>query len=355
VVGEADNALLVYLVASSRILPDPLAAVLRGGSSTGKSTILERVLRLFPDDVKVEAMRLTDASLFNMGRDYLKHKILVCGERRHATDDAAKDATALVRQMLSEKKIDRLVSVPDGSGGWTAERQVSEGPVAYLESTTARSIFAEDLNRMLQLHADDSKEQNRAVMVAIGGRYDPGAREEADVEAVVARHHEFQDSLRPCRVTIPCARRLAELMPAGKPECRRVIRQVLTVVEALALLHQHRREEQDGALLATPDDYALARRLLLPSVHAAVGAGKDYKNAERLRKKITGPEFTAKEVKKALGYKSEMGPSHLLNALVKAGLLVRLTEKQGRIGATYGWANGAQSSLVLPTAEELFA
>src|SRR5262249_48936648 len=40
VVGEADNALLVYIAYTSRLLEDPLAIVTRGKTASGKSTLL---------------------------------------------------------------------------------------------------------------------------------------------------------------------------------------------------------------------------------------------------------------------------------------------------------------------------
>src|SRR5205823_4970151 len=103
------------------------------------------------------------ASIFNGPEDFFTHKVLITGERKHATDDVTRDANATIRQMLSEHKVTRTVSVPGGPGGgrWVTEHQVRHGPIAYAESTTAGSIFEEDLNRMLELYVDESNPQNR--------------------------------------------------------------------------------------------------------------------------------------------------------------------------------------------------
>ena len=48
VAGEHDLRLTLYLVGTSRLLPRPLAAIVQGQSSSGKSFTVERVAKLFP-------------------------------------------------------------------------------------------------------------------------------------------------------------------------------------------------------------------------------------------------------------------------------------------------------------------
>src|SRR5689334_23346143 len=47
-VGEARLAKLIYLVLTSRFMPRPLCGFVTGPSSAGKSTVVERVVKLFP-------------------------------------------------------------------------------------------------------------------------------------------------------------------------------------------------------------------------------------------------------------------------------------------------------------------
>jgi hypothetical protein len=360
VVGESDNALLVYLVYTSRILDDPAAVVARGETSTGKSRLLKGVARFFPDAAKVEAMQMTPAAWFNTPEDYFRHKVFLAGERKHSQDDAAKDAGALLRQLLSEKRIDRGVSVYDEpSRAWRTVMVQREGPVAYAESTTAESVFAEDLNRMLQVTTDGSARQSRRVMEAMAARYDPDAAP-AGVEAAVKRHHEFQSYLqgRPARrVGIPYFKALGALMPARKAEGRRVFQQVLTVVEAAVVLRGHAREGSNGCLIATLDDYALARRLLMAPLSRALGVGEEQARAKALRSKFPrGSRFTTPQVREALGHTNAMQTSRLLDALVTGGLIVRVEAKSGSRPAVYAWAAGMdidREVTLLPTVAEV--
>ncbi len=47
-VGEERNALVVYVAATSRLLPEPIALFVKGPSSIGKNFLADAVLRFFP-------------------------------------------------------------------------------------------------------------------------------------------------------------------------------------------------------------------------------------------------------------------------------------------------------------------
>lgn len=355
VVGEQDNALLIYHVFVSRLADEPAGIITRGVSAAGKTTLIRKVARAFPPEVKIDAMTLTPASLFNTAEDHLKRKILMLGERKHAQDDSTRDANALIRQLLSEKHISRGVSVYDKEAKrWNTEFVVREGPVAFAESTTAKSIFEEDLNRMIQVYVDDSEQQTRAIMRAIGSRYDP-SQPQVDVEHIIEQHHDFQMALQPRKVCIPYWQALVDGMPAGKVEARRVVQQVLTVIEATVLLHQYQREERDGCLLATPEDYALARRLLLGPLKASLESGDDraFEAYQRLRDKFPG-EFTNPAAVKAGCFGNKMACKRALDDLQKLKVIKLVAPSIGRNPARWTWT-GQPVMRGLPTVEELFA
>jgi hypothetical protein len=353
VVGEEDNRLLIYLAYTSRIQDDPLAVVTRGKTGTGKSTLLDKPSLLFPKDAIVHFLKFTDASLFNTPEDHFKHKILITGERKHSTDDQTRDANAILRQLLSEKKIDRMVSVPGGEEGrWKTERQVRPGPVAYAESTTAGSIFAEDLNRMIELYTDESKAQNQRVMQSVGMQYALD-RPQVDVQAVIDRQREFQKSLTKYEVAIPYVEGLLAGLPSHDPRCRRVARQVLSVVEAVTLLNQGRRKKTaDGRLIAEGIDYIVARRLLLGPLHSALGLGRDrYQTYARLRKALPD-EFDSNTALEH--FRNKMTRDRTLKKFVELGLLETTKEGTSHTPAKWRWEAGKMiEELVLPLPEKV--
>ena len=364
IVGERTNSLLVYVIYTSRLLEDPGAVITRGNSSGGKSTILNKVAMLFPEEVKIRAMVMSPAAWFNTDASFFKNKVFIAGERRHSQEDEARDAGMMLRQLLSEKRISRGVSVPvgkKGSGGWETKMIERDGPVAYAESTTSKSVFEEDLNRMLQLYVDDSESQNRNVIAAMASKYDPSRNgsHHNRIEEVTRRHHEFQRWLQKLgtpRIGIPYYAALAQKLPAASTESRRAAQQVFTVIEAVTLLHRHHRRTKDGVLLSTLDDYQAARELLLAPLNTSLGAGKHCARAKELNTKLPGTEgITTSQVKKVMGHTNDMATSRLLNDLVSSGFLEKVREKSGSTAAQYKWTNLMESGRVdvLPTVEEL--
>jgi hypothetical protein len=307
-------------------------------------------------------MAMTEAAWFNTEVTYFVHKVFIAGERLHAQTNEAKDKGRYLRQLLSEKRVQRHVCEPDQNKAYyTTRNNVREGPVAFAESTTSDSIFAEDLNRVLQVYVDDSEKQNRKVINAIAARYDPDRQDSsAHIPGIIDRHHEFQNrlqSLHVCRVGIPYAEYLADKLPSGKTEARRVMQQVLSIIESLVVLQQHRRTTRNNLRIATLEDYAVTRALLLAPLHAALGIGKYYEQAKRLRAVIKRRDFTTPQAKQALGHSNEMATSRLLTSMVQAKLLERICEGKKGSPATYYWCEEAWhqnfETMVLPTVEEV--
>ena len=79
-VGEETNKLVCYLACVSRLLPRPLSVLIQSSSAAGKTSLVEGTLRLMPPEAQVRISSLTGQSLYYMGRDELKHKILSVAE-----------------------------------------------------------------------------------------------------------------------------------------------------------------------------------------------------------------------------------------------------------------------------------
>src|SRR5262249_33172826 len=63
VAGERRNAELLYLIATSRLLTNPLSGGLKGSSSGGKSNLLQWLLRYIPDEDVVAFTALSEKAL----------------------------------------------------------------------------------------------------------------------------------------------------------------------------------------------------------------------------------------------------------------------------------------------------
>jgi energy-coupling factor transporter ATP-binding protein EcfA2 len=357
-VGEDEAGRLVWCVYCSRRLKKPNAVVARGPSGSGKTTLLNKVALLIPPAHKIESMDMTAAAWFNTPEDFFVHKLLLSGERKHSQKDETRDAEAFKRQLLSEGRINRGKSflTDPQTNGWQTQVLVRDGPVAYSESSTAKSIFEEDLNRLLQVFVDETPEQTRRVVAAKGARY--GDDDGAAAERAVARQHEFQEWLaeQPCPAPgdfiMPFARVLGDMLPCHKPEARRAADQVFTTLETLGLLGQ--RRAPDGRLRVTLADYAAARRLLAEPLQRSLGLDADDRKLAALLRAEYPRHFQTGAVKSVCGL-GPMATTRLLKVLSEAGLVECVKEHRGQTQALWRWGDGDLDSVVLPTVEELAA
>jgi hypothetical protein len=351
-VGEEDAGLLVYLAYSSRKLNRALSVIIKGPSGSGKDEVQRRPADLMPPGDIVDAMHLTPQALYYGEPGWLMNKILLGGERRHDDGPEARDKTAAVRQMLGHGYISKETVV---DGKTIHIRQ--DGPVSYSETTTKDSIFREDANRCLQLETNAGTMLTRRVLEASAAEYLPGVNPAAgsDAKAAARRHHEFQRALEYADVRIPYTAALQAAMPA-KIEARRAFRQVLSLIEAIAFVHQfHRGRNEHNQMLATVEDYELARRLLLAPLHTAIGLGKDYARCQRFARKLPDGEFDSRQAAAALDANSRKVTQEWLARLAELGVVRCVEPAKGNRPAR--WCRTAKDvdELLLPSVEAVRA
>jgi hypothetical protein len=100
VVGERTNKLVAYIAATSRLLDEPLAVVVQAASAGGKSSLMEAVLALVPEEDRVQYSAMTGQSLFYLGEADLKHKVLAIAE-----DEGAERAAYALKLLQSEGQL----------------------------------------------------------------------------------------------------------------------------------------------------------------------------------------------------------------------------------------------------------
>lgn len=334
IAGERMLALTVYLAGTSRLLSKPLAVIVQGPSSSGKSYVIEQVSKLFPEESVLPATAMSPQALYYMEPGELQHRFVVAGERTRKQNDESAEQTKPLREMLASGSINKMVTIVDHDRPRTVMIHQS-GPIAYAESTTATNIFEEDANRCLVLHSDERREQTRLIMDAHARKC--AGRVERDEKARALEHgHALQRLLEPLAVVIPFAEVLFAALPDEPIEIRRACGFVASMIEASALLHQYQRERDHlGRIIASPIDYWLTRELL-GDVLARCLAGKPSEGlqrfTERLRK-LPG-ERTAKEIAGQLKM-VERTARECLNALLAQGLVEQIQPSRGQIPARW--------------------
>lgn len=154
------------------------------------------------------------------------------------------------------------------TGNLVTQQYRVEGPVMLFLTTTAIDIDEELMNRCLVLTVDESREQTRAIHALQRRRQTlEGLLAGEDRAATLALHRNAQTLLEGVKVVNPFADRLTFL--DDKTRTRRDHMKYLTLIQAIALLHQHQRPirtvEHRGRALryieVTESDIALANGL----------------------------------------------------------------------------------------------
>ena len=256
-VGEETNKRLLYLVAISRKLPDPLSAIVLSQSGAGKSGLTEAIERLTaPEDV-VLLTRLTPQSLYYTEPGFLDRKLVIVEERY-----GSMEADYSIRVLQSRKKLIAAAPIKDPqTGNMRTKVFTVEARAAFIEATTASAVNHENATRCFELSMDESPEQTRRIHERQRVmRTERGLEMRREAEAITRRHWNAQRLLEPLPVVIPFADRLS--FPSSWMRTRRDHARFLNLIEVSAFLHQHQRERSASpAIVASVADYAVAYAL----------------------------------------------------------------------------------------------
>lgn len=262
-VGEHANRLAAYLACTSRKLDRPLAVIIQSTSAAGKSTLMEAVLAMFPAEERVKYSAMTGQSLFYLGESDLRHKILAIVE-----EEGAEKASYALKLLQSEGELTIASTGKNPQNGRmeTQEYHV-EGPVMIFLTTTAIDIDEELQNRCLILTVDESVEQTERIhTLQRQARTLDGLRRRKRKEKTLSLLCNMQRLLEPIDVVNPYAGQLT--FTANRTRTRRDHEKYLTLIDAIALLHQYQRPKErvdsDDArpfIRVSVDDIVLANRL----------------------------------------------------------------------------------------------
>lgn len=326
-VGEPSNALVAYLACISRKLVSPLAVLIQSTSAAGKSTLMDAVLALVPEEDRVHYSAMTGQSLFYLGEQEIKHKILAIAE-----EEGVRQAAYALKVLQSQGELTIASTGKDPATGMLVTQQYRvEGPVMLFLTTTAIDVDEELTNRCLVLTINESREQTRAIQARQRSRRTlAGLMAESQAEAIHRLHRNAQRLLRPLAVVNPHAERLTFL--DDRTRTRRDHAKYLTLIETIALLQQHQREvkavTRGGRTIeyieATLEDIALANELahevlgrsldeLPPQTRRVLGVIEAMVEEQRRERSIarTNVRFTRRELRARCGMSDTAVRIHL--------------------------------------------
>jgi hypothetical protein len=159
VVGEEQNALVIYIVGTSRLLEEPLCIFVKGPSSVGKNFLADKVLEFFPSS-EIFLMTSSSARSLNYQGTKLKHKIIYLKEKNESAGPVHP-----TRLLISEGKLVHYTTVKR-RGRFVSERHETRGPVASVSTTTKDRVEVDDETRQVSIWLDETPDQTTRIMQA---------------------------------------------------------------------------------------------------------------------------------------------------------------------------------------------
>jgi hypothetical protein len=260
-VGEETNKIMGYLAATSRKMDDPLHLLIQSSSAAGKSSLMDAILAMLPEEDVAQYSALTGQALFYMEGETLRHKVLAIAE-----DGGMEKAVYALKLLMTEKKLRIAAPGKDPETGKLVTQTYSvDGPSAIFYSTTSSEVDAELQNRCITLTVDESESQTNAILeLQRFQQTAEGKKTKRERDRLRKLHQNAQRLLKALDVVNPYAAYLT--FHVKQSRLRRDQMKYLGLMNTLALLHQYQRPQKrdgEGCLYVevTLQDIALANRL----------------------------------------------------------------------------------------------
>ena len=259
--GDTSNAKLLFLASLTRFSKKPVSILIKGASGSGKSELMNTILRFIPEADKEVFTGMSEQSITFMEENSLRHKVLAIQEFSGLNNPAG---NTNLRSLLSEGKIRRQTSITNAKDN-NFNTQVNKvvGPISLFMTTTEKSIHPEDENRMISITVDQSPEQKRKVLLAKADAFNGIIASEEVIKDMQAISIAYRKTLK--KVEIPYVKKIAESMDTNFDQVLRHFDKILSLIEAHALLHQEDRGIKEGKIvIANEEDYSVVCSLLEP-------------------------------------------------------------------------------------------
>ena len=293
-VGEEINKKILYFSFTSRLSDQAISCIIKGASASGKSTLVQSVLNLFPKEDILQFSFITSKALVHSKLD-LSHKILFIQERH-----GAEQADYSIRTVVSEGEISIFLPIKNETTNdfETTEKRIPATGMVYVETTTKDQVHDENQTRVFDLYMDESEKQTERILRAEAQDID---KKKAEKDARIWRC--AQKLLKPLEVHIPYAKDLVEIFPKKKIRARRDFKRFLSLIRSYALLYQYQREIKDDHIIASIEDlkviFPLAEKVLIQSLKDI--SPRQEQVLKVIEDEFTDIEFSPKQLHEKLG------------------------------------------------------
>ena len=326
--GDTAAVELVHVAFCSRALKRPLGLALMGPSASGKTYTANAAIRHHPDDAAHDVSAMSERYLAYA--DFpTEHRYVFISEASALYHDGI--GATIIRE-LAWNRVLRYGTVVKGDDGLEAVIIEKPGPTGLI-TTSTKDLDSEIATRLIAVHVTDSPDQTRAVVTELARDAAGEIEDDLDLSAWHAASNWLAVAGE-TRVIVPFAHAIAAAVPTDSVRMRRDFEQVMTVVRAVAFMHQLTRSRDDkGRIVATLEDYVVAYRLLAKTLAVTldrvsdemrdtVGAVHELNEAQELK----GVSYPALAEKLGL---SRSGAWRRVESAVKGGYLANAEERKG--------------------------
>jgi hypothetical protein len=332
-VGEEQNALVVFVVAMSCILDRPLNIFVKGHSAAGKNWLVTRVLKLFPKSAILEITSASEQAWSYLGSAF-RHCVVYLQERNEAVG-----AMDPMRLLISEGKLVRIVTGYEGGKLVTNER-TAYGPVAAISTTTKNRLKIDDETRHMSIWVDESEEQTRKILTSQFSDAGVLCRKELETWRMV---HRILRQMISAKVVFPkWFEEVSKKVFAGDLRVRRYFPAFIEACRTVCLIRsfQPGRKHRNGALEVDFADFAITTLIFdrvfvesLPPLGKAAGEAT-RRHVEKIVNG-TGKPVRARDLARELHISMDQAYGKLRYA-ARAGV-IRLANKPERSNRKKYW------------------
>lgn len=302
IVGEENNRLFLFVIATSHKMPDTLHALIQGSSGSGKTHLLSKIADLMPSEKVVKFTRVTENSFYNYDEYFFKGK-LICLED---IDGLKEEALFAWRELISNNQLSSSTSQKDENGNIRSAQRIVRGPMASICATTHGQIYEDNMSRLFIIAVDESNAQTTRIMdyqkQKAAGLID--STEEKETTAFI---QNLVRMLKPCKVVNPYANQLH--LPPQAHKIRRLNELYLAFVKQITIINQYQRKrDQQGRIITQKEDLQTAVNIMFESIFLKVdeldgSLRQFFENLKTYLEEKPNPqqyEFTQREVRQAL-------------------------------------------------------
>lgn len=297
VVGEEQARCLLFVIALTYKMSDPLHCLIQASSGSGKSHLINAIGALMPHEDVISITRVSSKSLYHYSNDELVDKVVLIQD----FDGLNEEAQYAFRELQSAGSISSSTTIKDKNGNLRAEIKTVRGHFASLSAST-KDVYLDNAGRSIVIGIDESIEQTKRIIdyqnQKLAGVIDTDTEYQARIF--------LQDcirTLKPFEVVNPYADKIQ--LPVEAKMLRRLNSHFQATVKAVTILHQYQREKDtQGRIIAQPVDLKTACELLFPALMLKVDdldpSLRQFFNSLKSHIQTPNIHFTKLEIRQAL-------------------------------------------------------